>query len=176
MAEAFQFGGWYSQGESGGGSEGTGGAVGDEEVGQVRGGQVVEGFEGEEEYLEVDALFNGEPVERVKNGSDVIAGPGVGKEAGSRVLDQLESMEGLGGDASEKGVAIVEAGGDEGVDEGFGSRGREAVSDFGDAAEVEVGGLDYGADMGIKGEGGVQDNAEIACQWGGSDGRGVDGE
>ena len=51
--------------------EGTGGATG---------GQVVEGFEGEEKCLEVDALFNGEPVEKLENGSDVFAGPGVGKE------------------------------------------------------------------------------------------------
>ena len=109
---------------------------------------MVEGFEGEEECLENDALFDGEPVE---NGSDVFTGPGVGKEAGSRVLDQLESMEGMRGDASEEGVAIVEKGGNEGVDEGFGSRGREAVSDFGDAVEVEVGGLGNGADVGIKG-------------------------
>ena len=32
---------------------------------------------------------------------------------------------------------------------------------------MEVGGLDSGADMGIKGEDGVQDNAEIACRGGG---------
>lgn len=34
-------------------------------------------------------------------------------------------------------------------------RGREAVSDF------ETGGLDDGADTWTKGEGGVQDNAEM---------------
>ena len=50
---------------------------------------MVEGFKGEEEYLENYALFDGEPVERVENWSDVFTGPGVGKEAGSRALDQL---------------------------------------------------------------------------------------
>ena len=35
------------------------------------------------------------------------------------------------------------------MDKGF-SGGGESVSDFGDAAEVEVGGLDSAADMGIK--------------------------
>ena len=50
------------------------------------------------------------------------------------------------------------------MDEGLSSRGGEAVSDFSNAAEVEIGGLDSGADMGIKGEGGVQDNAKVACQ------------
>ncbi|CAL8297544.1 unnamed protein product [Merluccius merluccius] len=41
-------------------------------------------------------MFDGEPVESAENGSDVITGPGVGEEAGSRVLDHLESMEGVG--------------------------------------------------------------------------------
>ena len=84
---------------------------------------MVKSFEGEEEYFEVDALLDGEPVERVENGSDVFTGPGVGEEAGSRVLDHLESMEGMGGDASKEGVAVVEVRGDEGVDEGFSGRG-----------------------------------------------------
>ena len=112
--------------------------MGDEEVRQVWGGQVVEGFEGQEQYFEVNALFDGEPVESVENWGDVVTGPGVGEEAGSRVLNHLESMEGVGGDASEEGVAIIQTGRDEGVDKGFSSRGREAVSEFGDAAEVEV--------------------------------------
>ena len=37
VAEGFEFGCRYCQGESGGGSEGTGGAVGDEEVRRVGG-------------------------------------------------------------------------------------------------------------------------------------------
>ena len=68
----------------------------------------------------------------------MLTGPGVGEEAGSRVLNHLESMEGVGGDAGEEGVAIVQTGRNEGMDKGFSSRGREAVSEFGDAAEVEV--------------------------------------
>ena len=62
------------------------------------------------------------------------------------------------------------------MDKGFSSRGGEAVSDFGDVAEVEVGVLDNGVDMGIKREGGVQDRAKIACQGGGRDGQAVNGE
>ena len=62
------------------------------------------------------------------------------------------------------------------MDEGFSSRGGEAVSDFGNAAEVEIVSLDNGADMGIKGEVGVQDNAMVACQGGGRDDRAVNGE
>ena len=47
--------------------------------------------------------------------------------------------------------------------------GGEEASDFGDVAEVKVGGLDGGADMGIKGESGVQDNTKVECQRGGRD-------
>ena len=43
----------------------------------------MEGFEGEEEEFEVDALFDREPVEGVENRGDVIAGPGVSEQAGS---------------------------------------------------------------------------------------------
>ena len=137
---------------------------------------MVEGFEGQEEDFEVDALFDGEPVESEENRSDVFTRPGVSEKVRSRVLDHLESMEGMRGDASEEGIAVIKMGQDEGVDKGFSSREGQAVSDFGDAAEVEVGGLNNGADMGNKGEGGVHDNTKIAGQGGGSDGRGVNGE
>ena len=113
--------------------------MGDEDVRQVGRGQVVESFESQEEYV-------------------VFTRPGVTEEASTRVLDHLESMEGMRGDASEEGVAVIKTGRDEGVDEGFSSRGGLAVSDFGDAAEVEVGGLNNGADVGNKGESGVHDN------------------
>ena len=46
------------------------------------------------------------------------------------VLDHLESMKGMRGDASEEGVAVVKVGRDEGVDKGFSSRGGQAVSDL----------------------------------------------
>jgi hypothetical protein len=45
--------------------------MGDEEVRQVGRGKVVESFEGQEEDFEVDALFDGEPVESEENRSDV---------------------------------------------------------------------------------------------------------
>lgn len=51
-----------------------------------------------------DAMFVGEPVGRLQDGNDVITGPG--GEAGSRVLNHLEFMEGLGGDAVQKGKKV----------------------------------------------------------------------
>ena len=51
--------------------------MGEKEVSQVRGGQAMEGFVCEDEYFEFDAFFDGEPVERVEDRSDVVTGPGV---------------------------------------------------------------------------------------------------
>ena len=90
-------------------------------------------FKSQEEGFEVDTLFDGEPVESEENRSDVFTRPGVCEKARSRVLD---SIEGMRGDASEEGVAVIKMGQDEGVDKGFSSRGGQAVSDFGDAEEV----------------------------------------
>ena len=98
----------------------------------------MESFVGEEEYFKGDAEFDGEPVEIEEDRGDMVTGWGVGEEAGSRVLNHLKSMEGARGDAGEEGVTVVQTGGDEGVDEGFSSRGGEAVSDFCNVAEVEV--------------------------------------
>ena len=64
-----------------------------EQVGEVAGGLVVEGFVGEEEDFEVDPVRNGEPVE---DRGDVLTGAGVGEQAGGRVLDVLKFIEDFG--------------------------------------------------------------------------------
>ena len=110
----------------------------DEEVRQVGWGQGVESFVCQEVCFECYAGLDRDPVEGEENRRDVVTGAGVSEEAGSRVLNHLKFMEGAGGDASEEGVTVVQAGGDEGVDEGFGSRWSETVSDFCNVAEVEV--------------------------------------
>ena len=57
-------------------AEAAGGGVAKEEVREVRGGKVVQGFVGGEEDLEVDALLYGEPVELTEDGCDVFSGSG----------------------------------------------------------------------------------------------------
>lgn len=47
------------------------------------GGQVVNSFKCYEKHLEVDAMFNGEPVKLLKDGCDVGRGGGLGDHAGS---------------------------------------------------------------------------------------------
>ena len=77
-----------------------------QEVGEVWGCQVVECFVGDEECFEVDSLFDGQPVEIMEDWGDVLSGAGAGEEAGGRVLDILEFIEGFGGDAMENAVAV----------------------------------------------------------------------
>ena len=68
-----------------------------EQVGEVAGGLVVEGFVGEEEDFEVDPVRNGEPVKFLEDRGDVLTGAGVGEQAGGRVLDVLKFIEDFGG-------------------------------------------------------------------------------
>ena len=71
------------------GAEGTGGGVEADQVSEVGGGLVMEGFVGEEKDFELDALRDREPVEFLKDGGDMVAGAGVGEEACSRILNIL---------------------------------------------------------------------------------------
>lgn len=85
--------------------------------GGVRGGQVVENFEGEEEYFETNAMFDREPVKRLQNRSDVFVGLGVGEVAPAESRTIWSLWRDLGGDSIEKRIAIVMARGDEDMDE-----------------------------------------------------------
>ena len=64
-----------------------------DEIAEVFGCLVIEGFVGGDEYFEVDPVFNGEPVEVVEDWGDVVSLTSVGEEAGSRVLDVLKFVE-----------------------------------------------------------------------------------
>ena len=60
-----------------------------EQVGEVGGGLVVEGFVGEEENFGLNTLFDWEPVEFLEDRGDVISGAGVSEKTGGGVLDIL---------------------------------------------------------------------------------------
>ena len=61
----------------------------------------------------------------------------MGEESGGCVLDTLKSIEGCSADAVEECVAIVKAGGDEGVNESLSCRAGERGTEFGNIADVE---------------------------------------
>ncbi|MEQ2209228.1 hypothetical protein XENOCAPTIV_026958 [Xenoophorus captivus] len=68
-----------------------------EQVGEVAWGSVMEGFLGEKDYFEMNALRDREPMELLKNWGDVVTGAGV----------------------------VIEPEGNEGMDENFSSREGE---------------------------------------------------
>lgn len=69
----------------------------------VVGEEVVENFEGEEEYFEADAMFDEE-----LQSSVMVKGHSVSEEASSRVMNLLGFMECLGSDAIEKRIKYIQ--------------------------------------------------------------------
>lgn len=63
------------------GTKGTGRDRDVNKVRKVRGGKVVNGFEGVEEDFVLDAVCDGEPVELLQDGSDVMGGWSPGNDA-----------------------------------------------------------------------------------------------
>lgn len=80
-----------------------------EEVREIGGGQVVEGFKGGEQQFKFYPLFDWEPVEVLEDRGDVISGAGMSEQTGSRVLDVLKFVENFGGYAVEDAIAVVES-------------------------------------------------------------------
>ena len=93
-----------------------------EQIGKVGGCLVVERFVNEDECFELNLLRDGEPVEFLEDGGDVVTGAGVGEQAGSGVLDVLKITKEFGWCAKEDAVAVVNSGSDESMDQGFCSR------------------------------------------------------
>lgn len=73
-----------------------------------------------------------------------------GDNTGSYVLDQLEYTVEFVRETEEKGVTIIQMGGDNRVDQGCGAVGSERRADVVDLSEVEVGGADGVVDVGLE--------------------------
>ena len=97
-----------------------------EEVREVWGGQVMDGLEGMEQNFKDNAKFDRKPVKLLENRCNVIDGWNPGDDAGGKVLNQLELMDGLVGETKEQGVAIIQTECDQSVyqdSSGVGSKG-----------------------------------------------------
>lgn len=71
----------------------------------------MKGLESEKENLVVDPVFNWEPGKQMEHKSDVMSGRGLGNYAGGRVLNQLKSMESFLWQVKQKGIAVIQSGG-----------------------------------------------------------------
>lgn len=83
---------WLGKFGRGGGPVSTCGCAVVEESCKIQRDDVVKGFEGEEQDFLRNAIFNGEPL---KDMSYMTGGRGSGEGASSKVLDQLEFMDGF---------------------------------------------------------------------------------
>ena len=70
----------------------------------------------------INALADEDPVKFEEHRGDVLTGRGVAKEPSSTVLDVLQPVNGLVRCPHKKGVAVVQTGGYESVDEALYSR------------------------------------------------------
>ena len=134
------------------GTEGAGRSVMVEQICEVGGGLVMEGFVSEEKEFELDALWDREPVEVLEDRGDVVTGTGMGEQTGSRVLNVLEFIEDFGWWAVENAVAVVNSGSDESVDESFGSREGEWWAETSNIFEVGKGSPGDVVDVVFEGE------------------------
>ena len=61
------------------------------------------------------SLFYRKPVKLMEDGRDVFSGGGVGEQSSSRVLNILQFLKNSGGETIQDAIAVVEFGGDEGM-------------------------------------------------------------
>lgn len=74
---------------------------------------------GEQRDFIVNSVMNGKPVEGAENGCDVFMFSHPHQDPGSAVLNMLELLKALARNPDEECVAVVEPGGDKGVDQLF---------------------------------------------------------
>ena len=99
-------------------------------------------------------------MELLQDGGDVVGRRGFGDDTGSGVVDQLKFMERRVRETEEEGVAVIQTGGDETVDEDGGGVGGEGGAETIDVAEVEIGSASGKADVGFKRKRTVKDDTQ----------------
>ena len=71
-----------------------------------------------------------------ESGGDVLPGLGAGEDPGSRVLHILEPVQGSGREPRQDSMTVVQAGDDEGMDEGLSHWFGEGGPESGDVFEM----------------------------------------
>lgn len=103
-----------------------------------------------EEGLEMYSEPHREPVERGQDRGDVVPFSGARQESRCGVLDQLQAGQGRLADASVKGVAVIEVGGDECVDDLFQVIKLEELFHFSYGLKLEEASFYHGIDLFVK--------------------------
>jgi len=101
-------------------------------------------------------------VEGFEGGCDVVVLPHPHQDPSSTVLDVLQLLDVLARDPDEECVAVIQPGGDKGMDKFFGIRESECGAEFCNVPEVEKGGLAKMFDMGLIGQVRVHSDTEVS--------------
>ena len=101
----------------------------------------MEALVGQKGDLEFDPVLDRKSVEGFEDGCD-----------GSTILDVLQPLDVFAGDPDEECVAVVQPGGDKGVDKFFGIGESEYGAEFCNVPEVEEGGFAEILNVGLKGQ------------------------
>ncbi len=107
---------------------------------------------GEEGNLILNPKWDREPMERFKDGSDMIIFAHPHQDLSSTVLNVLQLLEAFARDHNEERITIVQPGGDKGVDKLFCISKSEHRVKFGDVPQVEKIGLTQMFDVILKGQ------------------------
>jgi hypothetical protein len=112
----------------------------------------MEALVGQKGDLELDPVLDRKPVEGFEDGCDVVVLPHPHQDPGSTILDVLQPLDVLSGDPDEECVAVVQPGGDKGVDKFFGIGESEYGAEFCNVPEVEERGFAEISNVGLKGQ------------------------
>ncbi len=114
---------------------------------------------------EGDLVFNSEwdrePVEGFEDGGDMVVFAHPHQDPGSAVLDVLQSLNASARDPDEECIAVVQPGGDKGVDKLLCIFQGESRAEFGDVSEVVESCLTEVLNVGVKGELRVNFNTQV---------------
>ncbi len=114
------------------------------------GGITMDTLVGEEGKLILNPLWDREPMERFKDGSDMIIFAHPHQDPSSTVLNVLQLLEAFATDPNEERITIVQPGGDKGVDKLFCIYKSMHRVKFGDVPQVEKRGLTQMFDVILK--------------------------
>lgn len=136
--------------------------MGGEEFSEVGGGCTVKAVVGVEEDFVFNAEVDGEPVQGVEDGGDVLMFTHPHQDPGSAVLNILEPLKTLVRDPDEECITVVQPGGDKGMDELLCSRTGQKWPEFGNVTEVKEGSFADMGDVIVKAKMGVKSDSQIS--------------
>ncbi len=147
-------------------AEGAWGSLRNEEGLEVGGGISIYTLVGEEGDLVFYPEWDGVPVECFEDGSNMFIFAHPHQDPSSSVLDVLKLLNAFARDPNEECIALVQPGGDKGVDKLLCICQSKWRMEFGDVFEVIKGGFTQLLDVGFEREMRIHSNTQVGNYWG----------